>query len=322
MNNSFFKTSLLLIWFSCLNLNAFSDENDILKYGLDDYGNLMVVGVVDLQYRGKIEVPYSVKGEKTGKTYYPWIIYKNAFSGCHMSEITLRYVERIGDYAFDFCHYLKKVSIGKSCKKIGEGVLCGTNEVTVNIDIENIYYDSRNGCNAIIETSTNKLIAGSRKTIIPEGIECLATHSFSNLSYLDSISIPKSVKEIEERAFINNFELRKVYVAATEPPTIYQDSFYNWHDSFSDNYKSPYENATLYVPKGCVEKYRNHHIWGQFKKIEEYDSTTSIHKTVINKNDDDRYFDMSGHTHETPIRGLNILKKKDGTTKKIIIKQR
>ena len=184
--------------------------------------------------------------------------------------------------------------------------------------MENIYYDSRNGCNAIIETSTNRLIAGSSKTTIPEGVECLATLSFSRLS-IESISIPKSVKEIEKGAIDDSYgNLKEIYVAATEPPTVYQNSFRGWYQG--DEY--PLFDVKLYVPKGCIEKYRNHYIWGQFKIIEEYDSTTSINKTVINKSDDDRYFDISGHMHETPIRGLNILKKKDGTTKKIIFKQK
>ena len=66
MNNSFFKTSLLLIWFCCLYLNAFSDEKDVVKYALDDSGYLVVMGLVDSQYSGKIEIPYFVTGEKAG----------------------------------------------------------------------------------------------------------------------------------------------------------------------------------------------------------------------------------------------------------------
>ena len=271
MNNLFLKTSLLLIWFSCQNLKAFSDEKDIVKYALDNYGKLVVMGLNDNQYSGKVEIPSSVTGENSGKSYDVVRVNEHAFAGCHMSEIALPYIESIGDEAFEFCSNLENVSIGRRCKEIGKGVFNGTNSVKVNIDTENVYYDSRNGCNAIIETSTNRLIAGSSKTTIPEGVECLATLSFSALQ-IESISIPKSVKEIEELA-INDFYgcLKNIYVAATEPPTVYQNSFIGYYQG----YEIPLFDVTLYVPKGCIEKYRNHYIWGQFKIIEEIETGLS-----------------------------------------------
>ena len=271
MNNPIFKTSLFLILFNCLNLNAYSDEQDIVRYALD-YRDLVVMGLYDYQYSGKIEIPYSVTSEKTGKSYNVTRINKGAFHTCHISEISLPGIEIIEDDAFEYCYYLENVYIGARCWKIGDGIFGGAPNAKAIIDERNIYYDSRNGCNAIIETSTNKLIAGSSKSTIPEGVECLGRHSFFDVD-LESVTIPKSVKEIEEEAFFDNdMCLREVYVAATEPPAIYQESFTR---SSALNGPMPYEYVTLYVPKGCIEKYQNHYIWGQFKRIEEIETGLS-----------------------------------------------
>ena len=66
---------------------------------------------------------------------------------------------------------------------------------------ENSKYDSRNNCNAIIEKSTNTLIAGCKNTIIPTSVTSIGGSAFWGCTNLTSIDIPNSVTSIGEQAF-------------------------------------------------------------------------------------------------------------------------
>ncbi|MBQ5474847.1 MAG: leucine-rich repeat protein, partial [Lachnospiraceae bacterium] len=58
----------------------------------------------------------------------------------------------------------------------------------MSVDIDNPKYDSRDNCNAIIETSSNQLIVGCKNTIIPNTVTTIGTYAFSNCKSLTSIT--------------------------------------------------------------------------------------------------------------------------------------
>ena len=62
-------------------------------------------------------------------------------------------------------------------------------------------YDSRNNCNAIIETKSNTLIAGCASTIIPNSVTSIGKQAFWGCKSLTSITIPSSVTSIGDMAF-------------------------------------------------------------------------------------------------------------------------
>ena len=62
-------------------------------------------------------------------------------------------------------------------------------------------YDSRNNCNAIIETSSNKLITGCKNTVIPNSVTTIGEYAFHGCSDLTSVNIPNSVTSIGTYAF-------------------------------------------------------------------------------------------------------------------------
>lgn len=68
------------------------------------------------------------------------------------------------------------------------------------VEDNNPVYDSRNGCNAIIETSSNTLISGTVTSIIPESVKSIGNSAFLCIS-LSSITIPNGVMRIGEGAF-------------------------------------------------------------------------------------------------------------------------
>ena len=108
-------------------------------------------------------------------------IYGGAFSGCSgLTSVTIpESVTTIKTSAFDDCTALKTLSVEKGNK----------------------IYDSRDNCNAIIESATNTLIQGCANTSIPKSVTKIGDHAFSGCSNLTSITIPSSVTTIGDDAF-------------------------------------------------------------------------------------------------------------------------
>lgn len=73
---------------------------------------------------------------------------------------------------------------------------------SVVVDSDNSVYDSRDNCNAIIETETNTLLAGCSTTVIPEGVVSIHNSAFSFCENLESIEIPSTVTNISHDAFL------------------------------------------------------------------------------------------------------------------------
>lgn len=194
-------------------------------------------------------------------------------------------VEALGDMAFSGKPGLKEIQIPASVKSIGwaafwadteletvhlsssitdfnESPFGGCERITsLVIDAKNTKYDSRNNCNAIIETATDKLIQGFATTKIPEGVKTIATAAFRSLATLTEIEIPASVEKIEPEAFLYCNQMTKVVSHIKKPFAVSSMVF------SGDNMKI----AKLYVPYGTREAYANTPGWDNFKYIIEMD---------------------------------------------------
>ena len=73
--------------------------------------------------------------------------------------------------------------------------------ISIVVDKNNADYDSRNGCNAIIYTSDNRLILGCSSTSIPKGIEAIGEFAFSHCRNLQRVVVPEGVWCIADGAF-------------------------------------------------------------------------------------------------------------------------
>ena len=122
-------------------------------------------------------------------------------------------VTSIGDLAFWRCSSLTSVEIPNSVTSIGGGAFYACGGLTsVIVDKKNSVYDSRNNCNAIIETATNTLIAGCQSTIIPNSVTSIGYGAFYYCWSLTSVTIPNSVTNIEERSFYSCSGLTSVEI--------------------------------------------------------------------------------------------------------------
>ena len=142
-----------------------------------------------------VRIPNSVKVIGTG-----------AFNYCSLlASVTLEDgVTTIGNGAFSSCVSLSAIAIPNSITSIGEGAFEGCLSVaTITIDTGNAHYDSRNNCNAIIETHSNTLIKGCDNTVIPNDITSISKNAFAACYNLTSVTIPNSVTSIGEGAFMH-----------------------------------------------------------------------------------------------------------------------
>ena len=117
----------------------------------------------------------------------------------------------IAGRAFRYCSGLISVEIPNSVTSIGDDAFYDCSGLTSIVVAEgNAKYDSRENCNAIIETATNALVAGCKNTIIPNSVTSIGYSAFYNCSGLTSIVIPNSVTSIGEEAFYGCKNLKTV----------------------------------------------------------------------------------------------------------------
>ena len=102
---------------------------------------------------------------------------------------------------FKECSALTSVTIPDTVIDFNECSFDGCdNLTTITVNSNNTVYDSRNNCNAIIETKTNMLLAGCKNSTIPNTVTSIYDNAFNGVP-LTSITIPISVTYIGSRVF-------------------------------------------------------------------------------------------------------------------------
>ena len=145
------------------------------------------------------------------------IIANNAFANCRNLESVIipASVIRIGSEAFNGCENLTSIIIPASVAEIGHEAFSGCSQLTsIIVDEGNKIYDSRENCNAIIETATNTLIAGCNNTSIPLSVTKIGDEAFYNCDKINTLTIHSSVTEIGHKAFSGCSQLTSIIVDA------------------------------------------------------------------------------------------------------------
>lgn len=217
-----YKVIMLTVMFICLfSVTAIADEEgeSVYIYSVNADGKTITIN----EYNGsssELDIPSSIDGMQVTAigdeafSYNSYIcklkipygvkqIGKRAFASIsELQEITIPYsVTSIGDEAFEYCGLLQ-INIPSSVREIGSGVFAGCGNVnSIIVDESNLFYDSRNNCNAIIRKSDNVLISGCKNSSIPLGITAIGKRAFKCVEDLTEITLPVSVTRIEAAAF-------------------------------------------------------------------------------------------------------------------------
>ncbi len=214
-----------------------------------------------------------------------------AFEGCSMTSLIIpNSVATIERLAFVYCTELTEITIPNSVTTIGEEAFRSCYALTsIVVESGNEVYDSREGCNAIIETATNTLISGCKNTIIPNSVTTIGGAAFMECYPLTDIIIPNSVTTIGYSAFNFCTSLTNITIPCSVA-TIGVYAFYNCSsmtDIYCQNpmpltlesnlvFQGLYDTVILHVPTGSLAAYQAAEGWKDFKNIVEQEYTIPV----------------------------------------------
>ncbi|MBQ9672894.1 MAG: leucine-rich repeat domain-containing protein [Prevotella sp.] len=182
------------------------------------------------------------------------------FVGCgYMVSITLpASLVRLEGNTFFACSKLETIEIPAGVTYIsGSAFYTTSNLSSIVVDENNAVFDSREHCNAIINTATNELIRACNTTVIPSSVTTIGSSAYKYMNFFTEVTIPATVQTIKAGAFQENSNLTSVTVESMTPIEIDQNTFSNR------------ANATLHVPYGAKAAYEVATGWKEFKEIVE-----------------------------------------------------
>jgi len=240
-----------------------------------------------------------------------------AFFGCKgLTSVTIpNSVTSIGNGAFSRCSGLTSITIPNSVTSIGNNAFSGCSKLTsVTIpnsvtSVENYAFSGCSGLTSItIPNSVTSIgdyafdgCSGLTSITIPNSVTSIGSHAFDGCYRLTSITIPNSVTSIGDNAF-DGVDFPTIISLIENPFTITGKT--SNYRTFTQN---TFNNATLYVPNGTIEKYKATYGWKDFVFIVEGTPTGITSVTSDKETLNAPIYDLNGRRLTEPQKGINII---------------
>ena len=221
----------------------------------------------------------------------------SAFENCSkLTSIDLpASLRMIQQSAFKACGGLTSLYIPQSVSMIGDNAFYNCRGLTsISVDPNNKNFDSRNNCNALINSITNKLIRGCNSTIIPDSVQSIGYAAFLGCTRLLKVTLPETVTTIgglafeyctslleitlpESLATIGDLafgycnHLSKITCHAQRPPQVKAIS--GSYNSQTGSFVGVNTSIPVYVPKSTIQAYWTAEGWSAFTNIIALDDT-------------------------------------------------
>lgn len=250
------------LFINCTALSSIELPNTVLLigdyafYGCSELTNIeMSTSLINIGYYAfgscsrlnSINLPNSIKN-----------IASYAFSGCSglKSLVIPNSLDSIRFGTFKGCSGLTRLVIPNTIKCIQKYSFEGCDGLTnISVENDNPFYDSRNNCNAIIETANDNLIVGCKNTLIPNTVISIGESAFQSCAGITRVIIPNSVKTIGNSAFRWCRNLKKIkFLGDIDRIEEYAFNHYTYLDidelEIYGNIKSIGKNAFTYSDNG------------------------------------------------------------------------
>lgn len=231
----------------CYNLfNVFIPDgvNSIGRHAFDDVQNIIYHGTASGSPWGAAMINVVFDGDYVYADESKTIL--NTYRGSQDSVIIPSTVVTIADRAFYNCNRLKHVSVTNNVVTIGfqvfescdslNSIIIGSGVSSIGgesfkgckslssivINEENAIFDSRDNCNAIVNTTTNTIIVGCKNTTIPSSVTSIGVSAFEECVGLTSINIPDNITSIGGSAFAHCSQLSSVILPSSISEIGYQ----------------------------------------------------------------------------------------------------
>lgn len=188
---------------------AYKFEEDGIYYQITDFA----ARTVEVTYKGNYHDEYMCeyddgtivippKVTHRGRTFRVTAIGMYAFDNPETTSVILpEGLETIKESAFGTCRITGTIHIPKTVKEIdGWNYIGHTFIEGFVVDEDNPVYDSRNGCNAIIETATNTIVATCKNTVIPPDVTAIGSYAYA-MWIEERFVIPDNITVIGDGAF-------------------------------------------------------------------------------------------------------------------------